>query len=38
MEVSSEKAIDIDHALQLLVGAILYTDMSLEELRGEGYK
>ena len=32
-EKSSKKAADIDQELQLLVGAIPYTDMSLEELR-----
>ncbi|MCM1086881.1 MAG: hypothetical protein NC318_02640 [Blautia sp.] len=37
-EKSSKKAIDIDKALQSLVGAIPYTDMSLEELREERLK
>ena len=37
-EKSSKKAADIDRALQSLVGAIPYTDMSLEELREERLK
>ena len=37
-EESSKKAADIDRALQSLVGAIPYTDMSLEELREERLK
>lgn len=37
-EKSSKKAVDIEHALQSLVGAIPYTDMSLEELREERLK
>lgn len=35
---TSKRAADIDHALQSLVGAIPYTDMSLEELREERLK
>lgn len=34
----SKKTADIDKALQSLVGAIPYTDMSLEELREERLK
>ena len=34
----SKKAIDIDRAVQSLVGAIPYMDMSLEELREERLK
>ena len=37
-EKLSKKAADIDQALQSLVGAIPYTDMSLEELREERLK
>ena len=37
-EKSSKKAADIDRALQSLIGAIPYTDMSLEELREERLK
>lgn len=37
-EKSSKKAAEIDQALQSLVGAIPYTDMSLEELREERLK
>ncbi|MDE7283044.1 MAG: hypothetical protein K2N85_05605 [Lachnospiraceae bacterium] len=37
-EKSSKKAVDIEQALQSLVGAIPYTDMSLEELREERLK
>ncbi|MBD5496059.1 MAG: hypothetical protein HDR12_17245 [Lachnospiraceae bacterium] len=35
---SSKKAVDIEQALQSLVGAIPYTDMSLVELREERLK
>lgn len=34
-EKVSKKTADIDQALQSLVGAIPYTDMTLEELREE---
>lgn len=37
-EKSSKKAAEIDQTLQSLVGAIPYTDMSLEELREERLK
>lgn len=37
-ENTPKKATDIEQALQSLVGAIPYTDMSLEELREERLK
>ena len=37
-EKLSKNAVDIDQALQSLVGVIPYTDMSLEELREERLK
>lgn len=37
-EKESKKAADIERALQSLVGAIPYTDMSLEQLREERLK
>lgn len=37
-EKSSKKSVDIDQTLQSLIGAIPYTDMSLEELREERLK
>ena len=38
MSTDSKKAAEIDQALQSLVGAIPYTDMSLEEMREERLK
>lgn len=35
---TSNRATDIDQAIQSLIGAIPYTDMSLEELREERLK
>lgn len=37
-EKAPEKVVEIAHALQSLVGVILYTDMSLEELKKERLK
>lgn len=37
-EKASKKVADIEQALQALVGAIPYTDMSLEEVREERLK
>lgn len=35
MKETSKKAADIEQAIQSLLGAVPYTDMSLEELREE---